>query len=114
MTPIKLDGDDDDEDEDDEGNDDDDGDDDDSTPVPRSKRRTGKCVLLARFSWLQNNLPPISEPVRRDMKSRRRQQEEENDVDDDDDDEASEPADSILGSESEGEESTEVDGLLDE
>jgi len=51
------------------------------------------------------------------MKSRSHRQEEEgekNDDDDDDDDEALEPADSILGSESEGEETNEVDGLLDE
>ena len=52
----------------------------------------------------------INPPVRNSSKSRPRQQEEE----DDEEDGASEPADSILDSESEGEETTEVDGLLDD
>ena len=58
----------------------------------------------------------ISEPVRNGMKSQPSRQEEEDERNDDDDgdDDASEPADSILGSESEGEETNEVDGLLDE
>ena len=105
MTPIKLDGDDDDEEED--AGDDDDDDDDESTPVPPSKRRTATvCVLLRLFlGELQ-----INPPVRNSSKSRSRQQEEE----DDEEDGASEPADSILDSESEGEETTEVDGLLDD
>ena len=108
MTPIKLDGDDDDEEED--AGDDDDDDDDESTPVPPSKRRTAAgCVLLRLFlGELQiNKLIP---PVRNSSKSRSHQQEEE----DDGEDGASEPADSILDSESEGEETTEVDGLLDD
>ncbi|KAH9029983.1 nuclear condensing complex subunit [Lactarius pseudohatsudake] len=97
MTPIRLEGDDDEDRENDvdQNNDDED---EESTPVPRSKRRAA------------------AEPVRNGMKSRSGRQEEEqnDDDDDDDDDEASEPADSILGSETEGEETNEVDGLLDE
>ena len=59
----------------------------------------------------------ISEPVRNGIKSRPQEEEERNDDDDVDDeasDHAPEPADSILGSESEGEETNEVDGLLDD
>ena len=82
--------------------------------VPSAVPASAYCLLAFRGYRTTYPVFIISEPVRRDTKSRRRQQEEENDIDDDDDDEASEPADSILGSESEGEESTEVDGLLDE
>ncbi|KAI9449685.1 nuclear condensing complex subunit [Lactarius psammicola] len=97
MTPIRLEGDDDEDErnDDDENNEDDE--DDESTPVPRSKRRA------------------VAEPLKNGIKSRsHRQEDEKDDDDDDDDDEASEPADSILGSETEGEETNEVDGLLDE
>ena len=50
------------------------------------------------------------------MKSQpsRQEEEDERNADDDGDDDASEPADSILGSETEGEETNEVDGLLGE
>ena len=109
MTPIRLEGDDEDEEDagDDNNEDDNEDDDEESTPVPRSKRpNAAACVLLRSFFWgaTEQNLP---NPVRNSVKSRHQQQEEE-------DDEASEPADSILDSESEGEETTEVDGLLDD
>ncbi|KAH8989792.1 nuclear condensing complex subunit [Lactarius hatsudake] len=85
MTPIRLEGDDDEDGENDVDQNNDD-EDDESTPVPRSKRRVAA----------------------------REEEDDEQDDDDDDGDEASEPADSILGSETEGEETNEVDGLLDE
>jgi hypothetical protein len=59
----------------------------------------------------------ISEAVRDGIKSQPQEEEERNDNDDVNDkasDHASEPADSILGSESEGEETNEVNGLLDD
>jgi hypothetical protein len=110
MTPIRLEGDDDE--EGDGGGDDDEeeeDDDDESTPVPRSKRRTAACVSMLAFRSFNTTYPTFS--VRNGSKSRPHQQEEDGQ---DDDDEASEPADSILGSESEGEETSEVDGLLDD
>lgn len=78
--------------------------------------RVSSCSLLEATVSQLTCVPShfISEPVRNGIKSRPRRQEEEDEGNDDDDDEASEPADSILGSESEGEETNEVDGLLDE
>ncbi|KAH9039674.1 kinase-like domain-containing protein [Lactarius hengduanensis] len=94
MTPIRL-----------EGDDDEDGKndvDDESTPVPRSKRRATVCESLLAAYFLE-----LHKLVRNgDVKSQSRRQDEEDEQNDDVDDEASEPAGSILGSETEGEEIT--------
>jgi hypothetical protein len=75
--------------------------------------------LLVHFMATYPALPLIfiSEAVRDGIKSQPQEEEERNDNDDVNDkasDHASEPADLILGSESEGEETNEVNGLLDD